>query len=167
MRDLRHAVETGHQVAFDFAEVMLDVEDLVDDSIPSAVDGMAGEPGNEPGACDQAWGPDESSESLEVDSRSDGLLSGADLEAGLRGDHRDETTSGGAPAMAGAGCRRMTAPAPSSPPEVWVSEARSVPRGTQTSEENHTGRTRKRLTPTTTRGKVRKEGRSGKKRPKK
>lgn len=163
MRDLKHAVEVGHQVAYDFAEVMLDVEDLVDDSIPSAIDGMASEPGDELDARDEARGPDASREPLEVDTRRNGELGGAEFEAGVR-DMRDYLTlAGGTHAVAGAGCSRLKKEVVALPgaTDFRPVEVRSVPRGTR--EKPLAQPSRNRSTPTRKRGKVGKRGSHAKK----
>jgi len=38
MRDVKHAIETGDQVAYELQELILDLDELVDGDTPSAVD---------------------------------------------------------------------------------------------------------------------------------
>lgn len=43
MRDVRQAMRDGDQVAYELAELFLDVDDLVDGDVPSAVDAAEGD----------------------------------------------------------------------------------------------------------------------------
>lgn len=69
LRDVRKAIDSGHQLAYEAAEVLWELDDLIDDSVDGAESGVEdGAGGTDDGAGVPAQRPDAGDELLGVQS---------------------------------------------------------------------------------------------------
>lgn len=108
LRDVRRAIEGGHQLAYEAAELIIELDDLVDQGTDGNVPGLevpAGEPDDD--AADLVARPDASDELLGVQGPGRvGVQSGDRPQAGLRADQRSTEGNRAPGRVAGGGANR-------------------------------------------------------------